>query len=286
VKISLRRLAVFKAIVDRGGVNAAASFLGISQPSVTAHLRALELEIGEPLFVRRRGRRHSEATAAGKLLERYAEEALSSSVEFRQSLALARSGDARALRIAAQRVLANNEIRPVVADFLLQNPWARLSLYSETQEAVRMLLANGDADLAFLFGSQERGDHGAETVGEARLGFVAAPNHPRASRSEFFGLVREAAARAGVESMRFVLHLQDSIAVQRAVERNIGIACTLVSALREETLRGALTILPVGGAAPRLAIRCFNRAPAGEMRRLADLLVAAAKARWAADRDR
>jgi DNA-binding transcriptional LysR family regulator len=301
VKISLRRLAVFKAILDKGGVNAAADHLGISQPSVTAHLKALELEIGEPLFVRRRGRRHLETTAAGKLLERYAEEALSKSEELAQTLALARVGDVRTLRVAAQRVLANNEISPVIADFLLQTPDARLTLHSETQEIVRRLYLTGEVDLAFLYASRADSEAAGDSIGVERLGFIAAPHHPLAARasiepselcdwpfvgglqeSEFFGLVQEAVGRAGVERMRFILHLQDTLAVQSAVARNIGLACTIVSAVREDARRGDLVVLPVSGSPPELAIRCLNRAPACRLRRLAEALIAAAAARWAA----
>lgn len=52
----LRRLRVFLAVVDQGGVGEAAAALGISQPAVSTQLRRLEAELGLPLF-RRSGRR-------------------------------------------------------------------------------------------------------------------------------------------------------------------------------------------------------------------------------------
>jgi DNA-binding transcriptional LysR family regulator len=39
ISASPRRLAVFKNVVDLGGFNAAASRLGIAQPSVGAHVK-------------------------------------------------------------------------------------------------------------------------------------------------------------------------------------------------------------------------------------------------------
>jgi DNA-binding transcriptional LysR family regulator len=54
----LRRLRVFLAVLDHGGVGEAASALGISQPAVSSQLRRLQAELGLPLF-RRSGRRLS-----------------------------------------------------------------------------------------------------------------------------------------------------------------------------------------------------------------------------------
>jgi len=50
ISASPRRLTVFKSVVDLGGFNLAAVRLGIAQPSVGAHIKALEAQIGQPLF--------------------------------------------------------------------------------------------------------------------------------------------------------------------------------------------------------------------------------------------
>ena len=42
ISASARRLNVFKSVVDCGGFNLAAMQLGIAQPSVGAHIKALE----------------------------------------------------------------------------------------------------------------------------------------------------------------------------------------------------------------------------------------------------
>lgn len=52
----LRRLRVFLAVVDHGGVGEAARALGVSQPAVSAQIKKLETDLGLSLF-RRSGRR-------------------------------------------------------------------------------------------------------------------------------------------------------------------------------------------------------------------------------------
>jgi DNA-binding transcriptional LysR family regulator len=68
VNLSLDLLRSFLAIHRAGSITAAAEQLGLSQPTVTAHLKALEAAVGRPLFERRA--RGVLATAAGDELAR------------------------------------------------------------------------------------------------------------------------------------------------------------------------------------------------------------------------
>src|SRR5262249_34847387 len=86
ISASPRRLTVFKQVVDLGGFNAAASRLGIAQPSVGAHIRALEDRVGQPLFYRHRGAR-PRLTKAGETLYAFAVEVLRKSEETTDTLA-------------------------------------------------------------------------------------------------------------------------------------------------------------------------------------------------------
>jgi DNA-binding transcriptional LysR family regulator len=278
VVASMRRLDVFKAVVEHQGVNAAAEHLGIAQPSVTAHIKALENQIGTALFERQRGRRHLRPTPTGDELYRYACEAVSRSREISATLKRTQAAGAQRLTIAAQRVLANNVLPAVLADFLVHHSAARVSLHSETQELVWQLVRSGEADIALLFARQKPQDMRSQLIGSLELAFIAAPSHPLASRpsitpqelvdhafvgglqeSEFFRLILEEMSDIGLHGCRFVLHLQDSVAVKRAVVENVGLACTFRLAIQHELSRGELVVLPVSGRTPRLPLYCVRR---------------------------
>ncbi|MFT3927941.1 MAG: LysR family transcriptional regulator [Myxococcales bacterium] len=67
------RLRAFLAVAREGGFSRAARALGRTQSSLSQAVRALELELGETLFVR--DARDIELTEAGQILREHAERA-------------------------------------------------------------------------------------------------------------------------------------------------------------------------------------------------------------------
>jgi len=51
--MDLRKIQFFFAVVEHRNLSAAAQFLRVSQPTLTRHMQALEIDFGTPLFVRR-----------------------------------------------------------------------------------------------------------------------------------------------------------------------------------------------------------------------------------------
>ncbi len=72
--MDLRQLAIMVAVVDEGGFTHAADALGLSQPSVSQAVRALEVDLGVELF--HRAGRTVRLTAAGEALLEPARQAL------------------------------------------------------------------------------------------------------------------------------------------------------------------------------------------------------------------
>ncbi|MGO4754119.1 LysR family transcriptional regulator, partial [Streptomyces sp. 2MCAF27] len=79
-----RHIKTFHEVVRVGSYSAAARSLGYTQPAITQQMKALEREVGSPLFVRvGRGMR---LTEAGETLARHADVILDSISAARQQL--------------------------------------------------------------------------------------------------------------------------------------------------------------------------------------------------------
>src|SRR6266481_6239381 len=67
---TFRRLEVFLAVVEAGSFVAGAERLGISHPSISNHIKALERQVGCTLFLRRKGSVSSLTEQGRRLYER------------------------------------------------------------------------------------------------------------------------------------------------------------------------------------------------------------------------
>ncbi len=140
ISASPRRLSVFKHVVETGGFNAAATELGIAQPSVCAHVKALESQVGQPLFFRHRGSR-PKLTKAGEALYGFALDMLRKSEEATDALADIRSSEARAITIAVHRDVAPFFLRAPLGAFTRKHPRTRIVTRIGTIEDVLELCA-------------------------------------------------------------------------------------------------------------------------------------------------
>lgn len=252
---------VFRAVVDCGGVNAAADHLNIAQPSVTAHLRALEAQLGSTLFMRSRGRRNI-ITPTGDALYKYACEALSKSAEFQATLKRFDPSAAQTVSIAVHRALASHLMPSALATFLRDRPDARMSVYSESQQQTMKLFSEGRVDAAIAFAAPETHKYEGVLIGAEPLQIIAAPGHALAKQKrialsdlqhfDFVAGLQEAGGWALVDSMvedsgflqrRIILRMQGADSVNSAVIHGIGLACTIASAARQEIADGRLVAL-------------------------------------------
>jgi DNA-binding transcriptional LysR family regulator len=269
---------VFRVVVDCGGVNAAADHLGIAQPSVTAHLRALERQLGSTLFLRSRGRRNV-ITPTGQALYQYACDALSKSAELQIAVKRFDATATQTVSMAVQRALANYMLPRVLAPFMRSHPAANIRVHSETQEAALDLFRAGAVDTAIVFATPEAREFEGAIIGSEPLRIVASPSHPLAKRkrvalaelehfdfvgalrdSQFYALVDATLKASGLPKYRVILHMQDSVAITNAVIHGIGLACTLSCVLQQGIAEGKLVVIETDPPPPPLQVKVLVRA--------------------------
>jgi len=279
ISASPRRLSVFKSVVDHGGFNVAAIQLGIAQPSVGAHIKALESQLGQPLFYRHRGSK-PRLTKAGEALYAFTIDALKKSEEASRTLSDLRSAEASEITIAAHRDIASHLLSTRLTAFAAKFPRIRIVTRIGTIEDVLELVRNGRVHIALLLASGPLAGLRSDVLATEPLALVVAPQHPLARaqavasaalsefpfvtglrQSSYFQIVDRALKKIGVAQYRIAMELQESPAVKDMVRHGAGIACLLRCTVDDEIRTGALTVVDLATPLQSLELRCAYREP-------------------------
>jgi len=144
--MDLRRLRLFLAVVDDGGMTRAAEAEHVSQPSVSQAIRELEAELGTPLF-HRVGRRVV-LTAAGEALVEPARQTLRDVETGRAAVEAVAGLGAGRLDLVALPTLAVDPVAVAVGRFRRAHPGVVVRIAEpEAARAVADRVADGRAEI-------------------------------------------------------------------------------------------------------------------------------------------
>lgn len=270
--MDLRYLATFLAVARRLSFTRAAADLGYVQSSVTAHVKALEKDLGVPLF-ERLGRRIA-LTDAGRELLPHAQHVLDQAQRARDAVQ-GMNGDPRTLRgtlrIAAPESLCAYLLPPVLRALKDQFPLLRVVFGPAERATLLASLNDGTLDAGFLLEeAMSATTIACERLAEQPMSLVAHPGHPLSDRphvrtadlaDETLLLVETGCALRDVvdrelrreeirpDTMEFV----SVEALKRCAAAGLGIALVPAAAVADELARGevatlAWTARPVLGA--------------------------------------
>jgi DNA-binding transcriptional LysR family regulator len=166
-------LRLFARVARTGNFSRAARELGLSQPSASRIVAALEKEVGALLFTR--STRALALTEAGAQYLARVEPALA---ELEEAAHAARgTGELRGIvRVAASSSFSVRELIPRLPDFLDQHPKLRVVLLMNDQ---RQALISEGVDLAFRLGSLSDSSATARRLGSIQRVLVASPAYLR-----------------------------------------------------------------------------------------------------------
>lgn len=144
--MDLDSLAIFKAVVDFGGISKAAAHLNRVQSNVTTRVKDLEARLGVLLFQRQSGK--LVLSSEGSLLLAYAERLLRLSDEAESAL---RSGTPRgSLRIGAMESTAAARLSPLLSRYHQDFPDVQIELSTGTSGALLGKVRNFELEAAFV----------------------------------------------------------------------------------------------------------------------------------------
>jgi DNA-binding transcriptional LysR family regulator len=277
ISASARRLSVFKSVVDCGGFNLAAAAIGIAQPSVGAHIKALEAQVGQPLFQRARGSR-PQLTKAGQALYTYAVEVLQKSQATSQTLAALRSNARQEIAIAVHRDIAMHFLPARLSAFRSRYPNIHIITRIGTIDDVTAQVRARSVDLGLFLASETVPGLRSEVIDHVPLALVVSSDHPLARRkgltasalkrhsfvtglngSSFNQLADAAMRHIGLDSYEVTMELEESTAAKEMVRHGLGIACLPRCTVSADLASGSLIELSLSVPLPELELRCGHK---------------------------
>ena len=260
--VQLKQLEVFVQVARLRSFSRAADALYLTQPTVSAHISALETELGAQLMLR--STRELQLTAAGQALLHYAVQIMGLTRKAEEAVRAAGDTLQGALTIAASTVPSQYLLPRVLAKLHQRWPEIRFQIsQGDSGEAARRV-AEHEAELGIIGTPVRRAGCECISCGSERLVIVTPNTEAYANLSGFFPaeklrtapfLVREPGSGTrrqsetflkgiGVEprSLRVAAQLQSTEAILQGVRYGLGIAIVSGLAAAEYASTGHILI--------------------------------------------
>jgi LysR family cyn operon transcriptional activator len=144
--MNLRHLQAFATIVDVGGIARAAARLHLSQPALSRQIRALEADLGVPLFDRV-GRR-VQLTSQGEDLLRRSRRLLAEADSLGERARQLKSGETGVLRVGATPQVIENLLAPFLIHYRRRHPGVEVHLVEDGGARLLERLERGETHLS------------------------------------------------------------------------------------------------------------------------------------------
>ena len=175
--MKIQQLRFLTSVVDYGGVIKAAERLHLSQPSISAGLKALERELGRPLFDRSaQANRPLRLTPAGRRFYQKAIEILRQCDAARADLLGETTDEQRRVRVGVLDTLSQEAIVIMHQVLAKREPKLRIDLWEGSADRVASWLAQERVDVAWTNVNDLTPN--ARVLWREPLVAVVAPNHP------------------------------------------------------------------------------------------------------------
>ncbi|MEU4525225.1 LysR family transcriptional regulator [Amycolatopsis sp. NPDC024027] len=156
--MQFHQLAYFVAVAEHRHFTRAAEQVRVAQPSLSQQIRALEHDLGAPLFHRIRG--NVSLTEAGETLLPIARRILADTETARLAIRELDELDRGRVRLGAPPSLCTGLLPAMLAAFRRRYPGIQLELHESGSGDLRQRLAEGALDLALLAGARTTAEAG------------------------------------------------------------------------------------------------------------------------------
>lgn len=261
--MELRQLKTFRVVATLNSFYQAANALEYAQSTVSQHIKALEDELGVPLFDRL-GKRIA-LTEAGEVLLQYAQKMLDIEEEMRTEVTQ-REYAQGSLSIRIPETASTYFLPPILNEFQRLYPKISFNFTSCTYYSLQQELQSGITDLAFLITDAfQAATLATEILCTLPLVVVSHPHNPLLEKTElvlqdlasqpllfptndcnYRMPIQRMMAEAKIEP-DVVLQYNSVEAIKRCLVGGVGVAVLPEIAVREEVAAGLLSVLPWKG---------------------------------------
>jgi DNA-binding transcriptional LysR family regulator len=259
------RMRVFRSVARHLNFSRAAEELLLTQPAVTQQIKALEDEMGVPLFDRGGG--HITLTPGGLALLPYADKMKELSEEAAAAVAGAYGQQAGALGIGASQTIAQYLLANLLATFLRGHPQVVVTMRSGNSDAMLEALLARQIQIALIEGPERRKDLHIEPFMEDHMVLVVPAGHEWADHElepgdlcreklmlREFGsgsrrVVEQALSAAGFKTRSLCVGMEfdSNEGLLSAVEAGLGVTFVSRWAVRNQLSLGTLKLARVRG---------------------------------------
>jgi DNA-binding transcriptional LysR family regulator len=273
---TLRRLEVFVAVVDAGGIRAGSEILDISPAAVSHQVALLEEEIGYELFIRRRGRVNG-LTAQGINAYSEAKELLGHAGAFQNALAPQPKPAVRRLSVYSDPIL-DEHLAKHIATFMATNSSVDIVLKRSYFEEMVDGLGKRTADIAWFYSAGPVNGLPSEFAWREPISICARRDHPLFSKlpltledlralpfvapppgSHFRRSVDAVFRRCGMDRYNIILEAGNANIAREAVINGFAISAVVTRYLDEELTRHGVVRVPILEDELALEVRCALR---------------------------
>lgn len=259
MKYTLRQLEIFLATAHHESITAAATELSMSQSAASEALKTLEQQFDIQLFDR--AGKTLKLNELGRLLRAKSEALVDQARALEHDFRL--HSDIGDLKVGATLSIGNYLAVNIMAQFMRENPLAKVSLEVENTTAIAHKVRNFILDIGLIEGENNDPELDMIHWRKDELVTFCSADHPMAKQgmltesdlAQVSWILRETgsgtrqtferAMHGLLPQLHIALELQHTEAIKRAVEANLGIGCLSKITLIDAFKRGNLVPLKV-----------------------------------------
>src|SRR5262245_49307846 len=262
--MEMSQLRTFRAVAEALNFTRAAERLHLTQSAVSHQIKALEEELGEPLFIR--AKRGVKLSQAGKIALEYVERILDETEAMRERISGRERSPTGRVRVAAATQAFVYLFAPLFESFMDSHHGIDLAFRTtvSTEQTVADIL-NGTADVGFASVAVYSPNLQVTKLFEDELLLVVGNDHQLAKKrvvtveeihkEKLILFERGASIRRATDNFfdqigmrpELALESNDTYFIKRMVERGLGASLLPAWSVRDEVLNGKLAQLQISG---------------------------------------